>query len=277
MIFAFVAACGSKLPPSPDASVWTPLVTQSWSLDPGTEAHPRGNVTITNAITVHAIRQIAPPGTHHTLLGFVPPAGTDPTTDPGGLVFASGVGTGEFDMPPGVGITFQAGAQLSMQLHVVNTTDGVLTGESGIEVVASDPDPDVQEAEIILPGPSNFTVAPGVQTLSGTCTLQSPTTIIGSFPHMHTLGTYLTQTAATAGTTVTIADGPFSFNEQRMNAVPPLSLAAGDVITTTCTWDNTTGNPVASGASTFLEMCFGIVYRYPRLGQNAYCDDAVGP
>lgn len=48
----------------------------------------------------------------------------------------------------------------------------------------------------------------------------------------------------------------------------PLTIARGDALHTTCTYDNTDGRPVRYGESTFDEMCFVVLFYTPYDGLN---------
>ena len=65
-------------------------------------------------------------------------------------------------------------------------------------------------------------------------------------------------------------DGAYAFDEQRISPVAPIALAAGDTVTTTCTWNNTGSTTVGFGSSSDTEMCFSILFRYPATG-GGYC------
>lgn len=47
-----------------------------------------------------------------------------------------------------------------------------------------------------------------------------------------------------------------------------MNVAQGDVITTTCKWNNTTDRLVHWGENTEDEMCFNYTAYYPDLGLN---------
>jgi hypothetical protein len=279
-ILLLAAACGGGggTDPGVDAGLdapgseqWVVLVDREWTLAPGTEDMPRAMRTLEEDLYVRAIRPLAPPGTHHTLLGLVTPSGGDPGTSPDGLIYASGVGTDTLYMPPGVGFRLEAGKVLSLQLHLYNVGEAPLSGRSGIEVLLTAPDQIDDLAEIVLAGPLSLSIPPGTHTISGDCTATTPQTVFAVFPHMHQLGTHFRTLATTAAAgTVVLHDEAYRFDEQRIDPVDPVALARGDKITTECTWTNPGTTTVGFGSSSDTEMCFSILFRYPATG-GGYC------
>lgn len=265
-------AIDADVPGEPDAAPvtgeWRVIAMDDWELPPGSEAWPCQRHPITETIYVKAIRPISPPGTHHTLVGLA--SGSDGGACQGGLdgsyIYASGVGVTELVFPEGVGLKLEAGYSLELELHLFNTGDTPTQGTSGIEVLVADPSEITEEAEIFLPGPFNLSIPPGEQTISGTCGITQDQTIFALFPHMHQLGSHFRSVANVGGEDIVLHDGPYDFSDQGFFPIEPLQLTAGDSITTTCTWNNTTDATVTWGNSSTDEMCFSILYRYPRVG-----------
>ena len=79
---------------------------------------------------------------------------------------------------------------------------------------------------------------------------------------MHKLGVRMHAEVQHAGSTVPLFDHPFDFNAQ-VQLDTPYILKAGDAITTTCTYNNTTNGTVTFGESTSQEMCFNFTVGYP--------------
>ncbi len=242
---------------------WTPLITGSWSLAAHTEDTNDLHVMAVNRdIYVGGIRPISPLGTHHTVLF---------RNGPSGILFASGLGTGEVVFPPGVGLKLSPGDNLALQLHIFNAGDVQLSGTSGIEILEIAAADVVHEADIFLPGPTNISLDPGLTTTIGsTCTLSDAQTVFALFPHMHQLGTHFKTTLTQGGTAIALHDAPYAFENQSFTSFAPISLAAGDTIRTECTWVNTTGAQVGYGESSNSEMCYSILYRWPALS-DPFC------
>lgn len=270
----FVVACGGggADPASPDApaadastyDTWQPLIHKTWSLAPGDEKTSDLTVDSTDReIYVGGMRPLAPQGTHHTLL-FKGLEGTN-------MIYASGVGTGELRFPPGLGLKLDAGTALGLQLHVYNTTENTLTGTSGVEFYEVDPASVTDEIDMFLPGPQQLALPAGEEsTATGTCTVKESYKIFALFPHMHQLGTHLTTKLTINGEERMLHDADYDFEHQDVVMFEPIQLNPGDTITTTCTWNNTTPNVVTYGESSDTEMCYSILYRYPR-GSDEFC------
>ncbi|MEZ4400928.1 MAG: hypothetical protein R3B06_12960 [Kofleriaceae bacterium] len=253
----------------PGPGDWQPLITASWSLPPGGERTDDLNLaSVDRDRLIAAIRPLAPVGTHHTLLA-TGDAGLTNTN----VIYASGVGTEALVFPEGTALRLTAGSLLGLQLHVYNTSDQELSGTSGIEVRELDPATVVDEIDLFLPGPENLTIAPGTTTtISGTCTVTEPQQVFALFPHMHQLGTHLKTTLTIGGVPQVLHDAPYSFEHQAIESFAPIQLMPGDSITTECTWDNPTAQPVTYGESSDTEMCYSILFRTGSRAQE-FCDD----
>jgi hypothetical protein len=269
--FLLCAACGKSGgddDPTPDAADpvggWRPLIQKSWTLVPGGENTSDLQIeSLTKDVVIGGMRPLSPLGTHHTVL-FRGASGTN-------MIYASGVGTNELMFPPGTGMRITSGTLLGLQLHIFNQSDQMLAGTSGIEIFELDPTAVVEEVDMFLPGPRTLNIAPGEQTITGRCTVSSSYKLFALFPHMHQLGSHLKTTVTAGGTEHVLNDAPYSFDHQEVLSFPPLDVAAGDTIDTACTWNNTTNQTVQWGESSTTEMCFSILYRYPR-GTEEFCD-----
>jgi hypothetical protein len=262
-------AGGADAPSGADSGTpgnWTPLITGEWTLPAGGEnTSDVHQIVLDRDIYVGAIRPIEPPGTHHTLLAL-------DSIGSGNIIYASGVGTNEIVFPPGVGLRLTAGSTLALQLHVFNTSEDPLAGTSGVEIIEV-AEADVQNvAGLWLPGPIALSIPPMQEhTQTGTCTASETVTIFAIFPHMHQLGSYFRTTLNVGGNDMILHDGPYNFTDQAFIPFEPLTLNAGDTITTECTWNNTTDQTVTWGESSTTEMCFSILYRYPVVSGPEFC------
>ena len=82
---------------------------------------------------------------------------------------------------------------------------------------------------------------------------------------MHTMGTRLsTEVLRKDGGKETLVNAPFDFNAQ-VAYDAKMVVKAGDTVRTSCSWKNSTDQPVKFGESTGEEMCFDFVYYYPRI------------
>lgn len=262
-----VTACGgggaSESSPDAAGSSWQPLIMKGWTLPPGGENTSDLQLdTLERDVTVGGFRPLSPPGTHHTLL-FQGASATN-------MIYASGVGTNELVFPPGTAMRIPAGTLLGLQLHIFNTSDQMLTGTSGVEILEVDPATVTEEIDMFLPGPRDLSIPPGSTTISGTCTVKTPYKLFALFPHMHQLGSHMKTTVTAGGTEHVLNDAPYDFEHQAVLTFEPLQVNPGDTITSACTWTNTTGETVTYGESSTTEMCYSILYRFPR-GTEEFC------
>jgi hypothetical protein len=93
-------------------------------------------------------------------------------------------------------------------------------------------------------------------------------TVISTSPHMHLLGTGFRTRHTHSGTDMSdlsnIALGTWSFENQHGYPVNPRrQVAPGDVLSTTCYYDNPTSSAVSFGSRTSDEMCFDFIIAYP--------------
>ncbi len=268
----FLLACGSDpADPSPDAPVvdpedWQPLLTKGWELAPGGEKTSDLAIDTTDRdLVIGGLRPLAPLGTHHTLL-FRGANGTN-------AIYASGVGTGELMFPAGTAMRIPKGTLIGLQLHVFNQTDEMLAGTSGIEFREVDAATVTDEVDMFLPGPTDLAIQPNTETTqAGTCTVKQPYKVFALFPHMHQLGTHLKTTLTIAGTEQVLHDEQYVFEHQEVIAFDPIQMNTGDKIKTECTWNNESGNTIGWGESSTTEMCFSILYRFPR-GNDEECNN----
>jgi hypothetical protein len=156
-------------------------------------------------------------------------------------------------------------------LHIYNATSAAMAGTSGIDIVRAKPEDVTSEADLIISGPTNFSLPPGQETtLTHTCAVGGDATMFTLFPHMHQLGVHIKTTVNVGGADMVLHDGDYRFEEQYLLPVGPLSFHAGDSITTECTYQNSRPAAVKFGESSDTEMCFSILFRYPR-GKSTFC------
>lgn len=266
---------GSSTGVTPPAETWSRLAEGSWTLEAGAE-DPRWckKVVLTEDVYVAAMRPVHPPGTHHTTLSLVTDDGKDNCSASmfgAGMIYAAGAGSGELRMPKGVAMKLPAGQALILNLHIYNASGASIGGTSGIEIVRAKPEEVTSEADLLISGPTNFSLPPGQKTtLNHTCAVANDQTMFTLFPHMHQLGVHIKTTVTVGGTPTVLHDGDYHFEEQYFLPVGPIAFHAGDSITTECVYENTGSSPVKFGESSDTEMCFSILFRYPR-GKSTFC------
>ena len=103
---------------------------------------------------------------------------------------------------------------------------------------------------------------------TGTCTVRAtkPVTIIEASPSANKYATHMRFVVRKAnGQEIVMHDQPFKFGEQRTYPLnPPVIVQSGDVITTTCTYDNPTAKIITFGESSENEQCFNFAVYYPK-------------
>ncbi len=295
---SLVVACngGSSMPADDvldiDAAVgaidapdgWQTLVQGDWSLNMGEEGYYCVYATVPRDMYVKAFRPIIPPGTHHTVLTRYTGSQPDGTvrcsagTNGQSMIYGSGVGSPDFTFPAGVGLHLTAGTRLLLNLHLYNTSDQILTGTSGTLIQEATAAEVQNVGEIVLAGPTaTLVVPPGTSTQSGTCNISNiasqPIQVFALSSHMHKLGTNLRSVVRRAGSPdIVLQDQPYDFEHQNFQLVAPfVELRPGDVLTTTCSYNNTTGATVRFGDSSDDEMCFTDLFYYPAQGANFVC------
>ncbi len=166
-----------------------------------------------------------------------------------------------------------AGGFVILQVHYWNVagyTD--VADQSGVALCTTDT-PRPHEIGTSTLGSLNIAIQPREigHAVVGTCTpdITAPVTIVGSGPHMHTHGvTFLSEVLRGGDPTriePLVSIGRWDFNSQTGYAPPggAMVIEPGDVIRTTCTFDNGTDSPIYFGERTEDEMCFNFVSAYP--------------
>jgi Copper type II ascorbate-dependent monooxygenase, C-terminal domain len=298
-LFVLIAACGNNggsnpgddAPPDAaptadaDPDGWQSLLEGNWNLPPGGEGYFCVYATVPRDLDIKKFRPIGPPGTHHTVLtryaNATPADGVVPCnvgTNGQSMIYGSGVGAPDFAFPDGVGLHLAKGSRLLLNLHLYNATDQPLTGRSGTlfqEAAAGE----LQHlSELVLAGPTfTLNVPTGMSTQSGNCQMSNvtnePLQLFALSQHMHKLGTHMKSVIKRSGSPdIVLQDIPYDFEQQSFHLVAPfIELRPGDTLTTSCTFNNTTGAPVKFGESSDDEMCFTDIFYYPAKSANYIC------
>jgi hypothetical protein len=268
-------------PPIPEG--FTKLIGRTWSLQAGQQDIYRCvRVTVPQDMYITNIMAQAPLGTHHTVLSIASgsAAGADGeqncavTTLGMQMLYASGVGTSPLDFPTGVGIKVAAGTQIHLNLHLYNSSDQVLAGDSAILIKAQSTPPSIL-AEMVFAGRMFFSIPsstpPQSADIQGGCTVNTPYKLFAVWPHMHKLATHQRVELIRGTTTTVLHDLPFDFTEQKYYLQgPEIQVQANDRINVKCTYLNNTGHDVQYGDSSDNEMCFTGLYRYPATSSNLF-------
>jgi hypothetical protein len=267
----------------PDPDSWQALLRGDWSLAANTEGYFCVYATVPRDVDIKAFRPLSPLGTHHTVLtryqGSAPDGVVPCNFGVNGqsMIYGSGVGAPDFAFPSGVGLHLAAGTRLLLNLHLYNASDAPIRGTSGTLFQAAAPGEIQHPAELVLAGPTlSLAVPSGVTTQSGSCNVSSitaaPIQVFALSQHMHRLGRHMRSTVVRGGSEIVLQDLPYDFEQQTFHLTASTTeLRPGDVVKTSCTYENATGATVRFGESTDDEMCFTDLFYYPAQGASYIC------
>lgn len=196
-----------------------------------------------------------------------------------GEAFINGWAPGQdpVQLPEDVGLYIPSGKKATFRLEIhYNNLAGkdVGTDASGVDFCVTSKKR-TNEAATHWLGTPNFSVpAHSTKDVSSTCVpkiTEGPVHVLSISPHMHQTGVHAKALLKRAdGTEESLLDDPFEFANQKAIAMPrdgsaeDLLINAGDTITTTCTFDNTTNSAISFGENTDDEMCFFYTTAWPK-------------
>jgi hypothetical protein len=193
------------------------------------------------------------------------------------LTFWAPGSTGDV-LPPDVGLFMPKGpASLGLDMHYFNKNNAEpVQDQSGVELCITRKFRPKTAALYGLRGTANVAAMSRGET-PAPCTVNAmqDVTFMGIQPHMHRLGVHahLDQKRGSDPMQV-LYDAPFTFNEQTLKPLDNIMVKNGDVLTTTCTYENDTTRDVMWGDSTEDEMCINWMRYYPK--GAIQCGAAVG-
>ena len=269
------------------STAWMSPFPNALNFDTGSFQVPSGDSLTcfyTNITTDHeyVIRNTAGhqgPGGHHITVYYttVPMAPTHhPCTDAEMISWnqiggAASGGEPVLPLPDGAAIKVPANVQIVIQAHYVNTTASTETTDDRVSVEIADPSTVQQYVNFWVINDDGFTVQPASTGKSvSTCTFPQELKTVILLGHMHEFGTHYTleQIDAAGNTLATVYDK--AWQPSYMSHPPlittslaaPLDIAAGTIFRQTCTWNNSSPNPL-----TFpTEMCVAFGYYFPDNG-----------
>lgn len=186
-------------------------------------------------------------------------------------LFGGGAGAAGLTVPEGAGFKIPRNAQLLVQLHLVNAAQAPSNSSVVINMTYADDANKITPAGIFALGSMNISLDPGATgvKVGSACSLPKELNVFAVQPHMHKLGTRISlqHGADEASAPVVYKRDPWVFGAQPIDPLA-LKLKQGDFVSTTCTFDNTTSQPVTYGESTQNEMCYFVLFYTPfdRLG-----------
>lgn len=176
-------------------------------------------------------------------------------------------GQGGENMPEGVGLFVPKGPRsLRLDVHYYNRGNNAAEQDSsGVRLCVVRTQPKSVATVIGLVG--DATARPNQRTENPReCTARVTPGVevrmISVAPHMHKLGVNGRLEVVRNGETIVLHDAPFQFGDQQ---IYPLDFVVqdGDVLRTTCAYQNDTSRTVTFGQNSDDEMCFNFVEYYP--------------
>jgi hypothetical protein len=174
-------------------------------------------------------------------------------------------------LPPEAGFPESGTTHWVLQVHYYNVK-GLQnqTDSSGFDLCTTD-QLRPNDAAVMAPGSVNFSI-PAYSALNLNCSYTYPAgypaiNVFTATPHMHLLGKSLSASVLPGGTgtAVPIVSQP-NWDFQTQLGYPASNVInPGDVIQTSCDWQNSTNAAVSFGEDTTDEMCFAFLAYYPAI------------
>lgn len=181
-------------------------------------------------------------------------------------------GTPNFIMPEEAGLELPGpGEKVILQIHYNNSAGHAdVSDKSGVALCTTE-EPRENLASTLWLGSLQIDVPPGetqeVVSDCDTTRLDEPVHMLLSWPHMHEVGSAIKTELLREGTgePEMLANVPnWNFENQIYYPhTPTVTINPGDILRTTCTFDNQTGQRVTFGEGTGDEMCFDFSIVYP--------------
>jgi len=242
------------------------LRTDSFTLEPNKERFLCYAVTTNEELSIQRFSSKAHRGIHHFLLSEATIHEAEgmsecdvlfkPTWAP---MFAATTASASVPTPPGSAKIVEAGKQIVLQLHLLNTSSDPVTDSAEIEMERSTT-PNPEHVGIFAFGTTDILIPPGkTTTIESTCTLKGDLRLYAMLPHMHTLGRRLELDVGSSENDLAPAfvRDPYSFDDQYIDPLD-LTIKKGSVARVRCTYQNDRAESASFGESTFDEMCFGV-------------------
>jgi hypothetical protein len=244
-----------------------------FTLQPGQETLPSYCAVLPNTaeFDVGRMQSWMPPGSSHQLFVYQQQAGGACEAVPGAWIFAASIpGTiVELKMPDGVGVPLQAGTQIVLAMHFINTSTTPeqpqvklnLFGISNLRYKAGS----MVSFNTAIDIPSATAAGPGSQTVTGTCTPPAGASFFAMGTHSNARTTVADVNFFSGGATTNIVHTTDWQNpDVGVWLAPPfLAVGAGDQFTYSCAYANDGASPVTVGEMQANEMCMTVGYYFP--------------
>ncbi len=291
-------ACGGGSDSPPDAPELTgEKFSMTWgpvNVPPGTEETQCiwKRLENTEEIKVHQMHNVLSGGSHHLIVykddkdttEQLTPVPCEPFTgalNTTGMVAPIAITQRADDpifLPNGVAYTFAPGQMVKLEMHYLNRGDVDEDVTANVDFYVADPATIEHEAAILFTGSADIDI-PAMQSATLHQFFTVPVNahlddakIFAITGHEHALGTGVKVNVAPAKAgpmTEVYAPDPFVWSEPAtVTFSEPFTIPAGGGFDFTCTWTNTTSEPVRFGESAKKEMCFFWAYYYPSQGSK---------
>jgi hypothetical protein len=212
---------------------------------------------------------------HHILLLLSPTSVSSTPTpcDPGPslgatMLYAWALGGNPLIVPPEAGFPQTSSTHYMVQVHYSNAANLPNPSDSTGFDLCTTPNLRKYDANVIAFGTELISIPPRASATTTTClTVPSSldgTTFFAAFPHMHELGTAIsTELLVEGGAPIDMGTIPtWQFSNQPWLTINS-NLSTGDIVRTTCSWNNPGDTTVNFGQDTTDEMCFSFSAYYP--------------
>jgi hypothetical protein len=176
------------------------------------------------------------------------------------------------DLPDGVGLPFQAGTQLVMNMHLINTGTDVVKPVVKLNVLFAKNMKQKAAAVYSLAANAQINVAPmATGTVRGSCSATAGSKFFLWTTHSHKFTTEDDVNLVRGGQTTNLVKTTDWENPGTKVWGPPdfLTVQAGDSFTYSCTYKNTLTRQLTFGeTAAYNEMCLAIGYYFPAGGAS---------
>ncbi len=263
---------GGIEPPAEGFRIQTPPIM----IAPGEEVTYCYYTTVptTRTMGIKKWSSVMTPGSHHLILFFHNGSQADGTIErdcgfggsgPGSLPFwtySAQTPTQSSQMPPGVGMTVNAGQKAYVQMHYLNVTEAPIMASVTID---GDAYPEIETytpAAAYVTYNTQIDIAPNsTGSAGGNCTVPAGSKFFALSTHAHK---FSTRTEVKDGASMVFESDNWDHPGAATWAADPFFSFSSGRISYRCEYDNTTGSRIRTGDSAQTdEMCMAVGYFFP--------------
>jgi hypothetical protein len=255
---------------------WTPLIGRTVTMPGAAEGFKCTRIAVPSDLYITGFRTTAK-SVVRALVTVSAGAGTSGDYDCSAgsldnvLIYASSVGTDDFNFPAGFGIHVLAGQFLNLNLHVVNTAADAVTETDQILVRAGIASDITTPTEMVLLGTFQINIPNDGVTHTATGYFHTgEQQLLALLPLMQTHGVHQNVTRVDSSGTQTILDIDFDPTMQVYHPLSQVYLHTGDTLNVVCSYINTGSGTVNYGEAWDNETCFSAMYLAPSAGQSLF-------